>query len=61
MKVESIAFCNTFDLHEAIIGIENQFSVFLKVAVYTAFTVIQTTRVRVKDKKIRSPYTNIYF
>ena len=34
MKVESIAecskraFCNTFDLHEAIIGLENQFLVF---------------------------------
>ena len=34
MKVESIAecslgaFCNTFDLHEAIFGLENQFSVF---------------------------------
>ena len=34
MKVESIAecsfgaFCNTFDLHLAIIGLENQFSVF---------------------------------
>ena len=27
------AFCNTFDLHEAIIGIENQFSIFLRVAV----------------------------
>ena len=35
MKVESIAecslgaFCNTFDLHLAIIGLENQFLVFL--------------------------------
>ena len=34
MKVKSIAecskraFCNTFDLHEAIIGLENQFLVF---------------------------------
>ena len=34
MKVESIAecslgaFCNTFDLHYAIIGLENQFLVF---------------------------------
>ena len=37
MQVESIvpfgAFCNTFDLHLAIIGLENQFSVFLRVAV----------------------------
>ena len=33
MKVGSIAeFRNTFDLHKAIIGLENQFSVFLKVA-----------------------------
>ena len=38
MKVESIAecskgaFCNTFDLYYAIIGIENQFSVFLRAA-----------------------------
>ena len=34
MEVKSIAecskraFCNTFDLHEAIIGLENQFLVF---------------------------------
>ena len=28
MKVESIAECNTFDLHLAIIGLENQFLVF---------------------------------
>ena len=34
MKVESIAecsfgaFCNTFDLHKAIIGLENQYLVF---------------------------------
>ena len=28
MKVESIAVCNTFDLHKAIIGIENRFLVF---------------------------------
>ena len=32
------AFCNTFDLHKAIIGPENQFSVFLRVAVYTDST-----------------------
>ena len=31
LKVE--AFCNTFDLHEAIIGLENQFLVLLRVAV----------------------------
>ena len=28
MKVGSIAECNTFDLHEVIIGHENQFLVF---------------------------------
>ena len=34
MKVKSIAeFRNTFDLHHAIIGLEKQFSVFLRVAV----------------------------
>ena len=44
MKVKSIAecspwnsgplgaFCNTFELHKAIIGLENQFVVFLRVA-----------------------------
>ena len=38
MKVESIAecslraFCNTFDLHEAIVGFENKFLVFFGVA-----------------------------
>ena len=41
MKVESIAecstFCDTFDLHKAIIGHENQFSVFSRVAVLHRF------------------------
>ena len=38
-KVESIAewFCNTFDLHLAIIDLENQFSVFFRVAVLHRF------------------------
>ena len=31
------AFCNTFDLHYLIIGLENQFSVFLRVAVLRRF------------------------
>ena len=31
------AFCNTFDLHEVIIGLENQFLVFLRVAVLDRF------------------------
>ena len=31
------AFCNTFDLHLAIIGLENQFAVFLRVAVLHRF------------------------
>ena len=34
LKVKSIAeFCNTFDLHLAIIGLKTQFSVFFRVAV----------------------------
>ena len=38
MKVESIAeFCNTFDLNYAIIGLEKQFLVFLRVAVLDRF------------------------
>ena len=37
MKVKSIAFCNTFDLHQAIISLENQFLVFLRVAVLHRF------------------------
>ena len=31
------AFCNTFDLHYALIGLENQFLVFLRVAVLPRF------------------------
>ena len=40
MKVESFAeraFCNTFDLHKAIIGLKNKFGVFLRVAVLHRF------------------------
>ena len=40
MKVENSplgAFCNTFDLHWAIIGLENQVSIFLRVAVLQRF------------------------
>ena len=44
MKVKSIAecslkraFCNTFDLHLAIIGLENQFLVFMRVVVLDRF------------------------
>ena len=33
MQIESIAaFCNTFDLHKAIAGLENPFLIFLRVA-----------------------------
>ena len=35
------AFCNTFDLHSALIGLKNQFSVFLRVAVLHRFYCIQ--------------------
>ena len=31
------AFCNNFDLHSAIIGLDNQFSVFMRVAVLHRF------------------------
>ena len=39
MKFESILDCsrNTFDLHEAIIGLENQFLILLRVAVSDKF------------------------
>ena len=37
MKVESIAECNTFDLHQAIIGLKKQFLVFFRVAVLHRF------------------------
>ena len=40
LKAESIergAFCSTFDLHQAIIGLENQFLVFLRVAILHRF------------------------
>ena len=43
LKVETVAecphgaFCNTFDLHSALIGLENQFVVFLRVAVLHRF------------------------
>ena len=43
MKIKSIAFYNTFDLHYTIIGLENQFLVFLRVPqwpFYTGFTVV---------------------
>ena len=45
MKVRCIAECSPwsilqyFDLHKAIIGLENQFLVFLRVAVLCMFTV----------------------
>ena len=39
MKVESIAFCNTFNLHKAIIGLENQCLVFFEWPLKTGFTV----------------------
>ena len=34
-------FCNIFDLHQVIIGLENQFLVFLRVAVLHRFTIIR--------------------
>ena len=35
--LSDIAFCNTFDLHSAIIRLENQFVVFLRVLVLHRF------------------------
>ena len=46
MKVKSIAecspgaFCNTFDLHLGVLGLENQFSVILRVVVLHRFSCI---------------------
>ena len=47
MKVESFeecfgAVCNTFDLHEAIMGLEKQFSVFLENQVLLDFSLTVT-------------------
>ena len=54
MKVENItvfgALCNTFDLHKAIIGLENKFVVFLRVAVLHRFYCI--TQCLIKTNKI---------
>ena len=44
MKVEvlqsNLQYFNSLDVHYAIMGLENQFLVFLRVAVYTGFTVV---------------------
>ena len=47
IKVKSIAesFCNTFDLHKAIIGLKNNFWSSLEWPFYTGFTVLDN-----KDK-----------
>ena len=37
-KLMCSQFCNTFDLHKVIIGLESLFSTFLRVAIYTGFT-----------------------
>ena len=37
------AFCNTFDLHLAIIGLENKFLVYLRVAILDRFYFTKTT------------------
>ena len=44
MKVEILQ--NTFGLHSAISGLENQFSVFFRVAVLHRFTVILNEQVQ---------------
>ena len=38
------AFCNTFDLHKGIIGIKNQFLVFLRAAVLQKFYCISFSK-----------------
>ena len=54
MQVESIAFCNSFDLHYAIIGLENQFLVFLRVVVldriYCTFAFYKIVKTIIKQK-----------
>ena len=50
MKVESEAFCNTFDLLKAIIGVENQFLVFLRVAVLHRFYCIAIYRLVIEPR-----------
>ena len=57
IKVESFAafgaFCNTFDLHYAIIGLENQFVVYMRVVVlhrfYCIFLSFQYDAVRINQ------------
>ena len=53
MKVESIAaFRNTFDLHQEIIGLENQFVVFLRVAMFSQVLLYQRKRSTTNGDKI---------
>ena len=53
MKVESIAkFCDTFDLHEAIIGLGNQFFVFLRVVVLDRFYCNSVSICNAKNKHV---------
>ena len=63
MKVESIAeCCNTFDLHSLIIGLENLFVVFLRVAVLHRFYCIMLSASAVIEMsyfQARIPPTNI--
>ena len=39
------AFCNTFDLHQAIIGIENQFDLLFEWPFKTGFTVVTAKKI----------------
>ena len=71
MKVESIAdaplgaFCNTFDLHLAMIGLENQFLVFLRVAVldrlYCILKVLNTFKGDNSNNTVRQNNVNSLF
>ena len=47
------AFCNTFDLHYVIIGLENQFVVFLRVAVLHRFYCVKKNHLNTSSEVSR--------
>ena len=48
------AFCNTFDLHKVIIGLENQFLVFFERPLKTGFTVVtmEAQQAKIQSKNV---------
>ena len=55
------AFCNTFDLHKAIIGLENKFRVLFEWPLKTCFTVqIQSNPTKRKSDIVRKPPQSKY-